>query len=120
MRQRLAIGACALIVALDWMQPLLLDWRPKFVGALLGGLLYLVAALGIARGVRVLALVVAAVPVVPLSTLALWAAGVSLPVQPDGPMLVVLSVQLVAAVAAGRWWASTPEPSGNRGETGAG
>ena len=102
--QRAAVGACALIAMLDWAQPLWLDWRPKHVGALLGGALYLAAAVAIARGFRPLALVVAFMPVIPITTLGLWASGVGLPVEPDAPMVAILAVQLVAAVAAGRWW----------------
>lgn len=111
MAQRVAVAACALIVVLDWVQPLVFEWRPKHVGAVLGGLLYLAAAVAIARGVRPLALVVAAMPAIPLTTLALIGLGVDLPVEPDGPMIVVLSVQLVAAVAAASWWRETPSTS---------
>lgn len=107
MPQRVAVAACVLIVALDWMQPLLFEWRPKHVGAVLGGALYLVAAVGIARGARPLALVVAAMPAIPLTTLTLAGLGVALPVQPDTPMIVVMSVQIVAAVASAVWWRST-------------
>lgn len=91
-------------MVLDWAQPLLFEWVPKHVGAILGGLLYLSAAVAIARNVRPFALIVSAMPLIPLTTLVLWSAGVALPVTPDAPMLVVLSVQIVAAVAAGRWW----------------
>ncbi len=112
MAQRVAVAACALIVVLDWAQPLWFAWRPKHVGALLGGLLYLVGAVAISRGVRPLGLVVAAMPAIPLVTLTLVAAGVALPVTPDGPMYVVLSVQIVAAVAAASWWWRS-RPTGN-------
>jgi len=106
--------ACAAIVVLDWAQPLVHEWVPKHVGALLGGAVYLAGAVGIARGARAFALVVALMPILPLGTLALWGIGVALPVTPDLPMVVVLSVQLVAALAAGRWWLDTRAATGDQ------
>jgi len=108
--QRAAVVACLLIVGLDWIQPLVFDWVPKHVGALVGGVLYLIGAVGLARGVRPVAIVIALMPVIPLTTLALSGLGVPLPVSPDAPMLVVLSAQLVAAAAAGAWWSATQPP----------
>lgn len=105
----LAVAACAVIVLLDWSQPLVFEWRTKFVGAIAGGVLYLLAAFAIARQWRPAAVVVALMPVIPLTTLTLWAVGLDLPVRPDAPMVVVLGVQIVAAAAAGRfWWETRP------------
>lgn len=98
--QIIAVGASLCIVLLDWMQPLLFAWRAKYVGAVLGGAIYLVAAVGLARGVRGLAGVLLVMPAIPLATLALFACGVSLPVRPDGFMIGVLSLQLTAALGS--------------------
>ncbi len=101
--QKTAAWLCLLVACADFAQPLLLDWRPKFVGALLGGALYLAASLSMGRGVRLLAYVVAVMPLVPVTVLSLFALGVPLPVAPDVAMVVVLVGQLGAAAACISW-----------------
>jgi hypothetical protein len=97
------VGATWLVAALDLLQVLILDWRPKHVGALGGAALYLALGLAIRADRRWAAAVVAAMPVVPISVLALSAAGAPLPVAPDAPMIAVLAVQLAAAGLAIGW-----------------
>ena len=70
---------------------------PKHVGAILGGVFYLVAAVGIRSEIRAAAWGIALLPIVPVTVLTLWGAGVALPVAPDGPMVGILVLQLVAA-----------------------
>ena len=97
------MGLCWLIALADALQPVLLDWRPKFVGALLGAIFYAVCAVAIGRGVRGMAWGVLLLPVVPSSLLGLWAAGVQVPVEPDAMMVAVWVLQLVAAGLAAAW-----------------
>ena len=85
------------IVACDWVQPLVLEWKPKLYGALAGGLLYGVVAVGAWKRQRWAAGVALGIPVLPVSILALRAAGVDLPVTPDAAMIGILAIQLVAA-----------------------
>lgn len=101
--QKAAAALCLLVALADLAQPLVLDWVPKFYGAIAGGLLYLLAAVTIARGVRPLAFVVVAMPLIPVSVLLLTVAGVPLPVTPDAAMLVVMVGQLGAAATALVW-----------------
>ncbi len=83
---------------------MVLDWRPKFVGAVLGALFYASCAVAIARGLRWAAWGVAALPALPVTLLALHAAGVAVPVEPDAPMVAVLGLQLLAAGLAVAWF----------------
>lgn len=92
--------ALAIVIA-DLAQPLLLPWRPKFVGALGGAAIYTLVALGAWRGWRPTAWLAALMPVVPLTTLGLHLAGVELPAQPDGAMVAILALQLAVALRAG-------------------
>ena len=100
---RMAASVCALIAVADLVQPFLLPWAPKLVGAVLGGAFYAIAAVLLARGVRWVAWPVILLPVVPITTLALWAAGATLPVTPDLPMVGVLGLQLAAAATCAAW-----------------
>jgi hypothetical protein len=97
------VGAALTVTTLDLLQVLLLDWRPKHVGALAGAAVYLLFAWGIHGDRRWAGILVAAMPVIPLSVLALSAAGASLPVAPDAAMITILGVQLLAAVLAIVW-----------------
>ena len=101
--KQIAVFFCLLVAGADFAQPLLFDWVPKFYGAIAGGLLYLVAGVTIARGVRALAYVVAVMPVIPLTVLALTVLGVSLPMKPDVAMVVIMGGQIAAAVASAMW-----------------
>lgn len=101
MSLRRGLVATALAIAtLDLAQVLLLDWRPKHVGALGGAAIYLLVALGVAKGWRAAAFVAAGMPVIPLSVLVAWAAGAAVPVTPDAPMLGILGLQLLASALA--------------------
>ena len=112
MTLRRALVATALgIATLDLAQVLLLDWRPKHVGALGGAAIYLLVAWGVSRDRRAAAIVAAGMPVIPLSVLALWATGAQVPVAPDGPMLRILALQLLAAVLAVAWLRAVSRPA---------
>ncbi len=92
------------VAAADLAQVLLLAWRPKHWGAIGGAVLYAALALGIGRGHRAPLVVVAAMPALPLTILALSAAGAPLPVAPDAGMVGVLALQLMASAAAVAAW----------------
>ena len=98
--RRWAAGLAWTVAVLDLAQVVLLDWGPKHWGALLGAALYVVLGAGAWRGVRAADLVLAVMPLVPLTTLALWAGGVALPLEPDAGMLGVMVVQIGAALAS--------------------
>ncbi|MCB9697135.1 MAG: hypothetical protein H6738_10180 [Alphaproteobacteria bacterium] len=98
--RRWAAGLAWTVAAMDLAQVLLLDWRPKHWGALAGAGLYVLLGVGALRGVPAALLILAAMPLVPLTTLALWAGGVALPVEPDAGMIGVLVVQLGTALAS--------------------
>lgn len=100
---RAAAAVCMLIAAADLSQPLLMDWIPKHWGALGGGLFYLTTGALLLRDVRPAAWAVVALPAIPVTVLALWAAGVSVPVQPDGLMVAILVLQLTAAALCAAW-----------------
>ncbi len=106
MKQKALIAVLLAIVLSDLAQPLMLEWRPKFAAAIAGAALYAGCALGVVQGWAPALWVVRLMPIVPLTTLGLWAAGVDVPAQPDAGMLWVLGLQLVAAGLA---WALPPD-----------
>lgn len=118
-RRSLLLGICVLIAGLDLAQPLLLSWVPKHLGAVMGGLLYLGAAAGIRASWWPASLVVALLPVVPVTVLTLWSAGLPLPVEPDRPMVGIAVLQLIASGLAapivGRDRRAHPNPAHDRG-----
>ncbi len=105
------MGVCLAIAAADWIQPLILDWRPKMVGAILGGAFYAGSALAVHRGVRPVAIAVAALPLLPVGLLGAHWIGWSVPVQPDGAMVGILVGQIVAAILAVAWFSARSDPS---------
>ena len=107
--QRAAVVLCGIIAVADLVQPLVLPWAPKLVGAILGGLFYASAAVLIHRSVRPMGFAVAALPVIPLTVLALTALGVALPVDPDSAMVGILALQLAAAGASVGWLFAKPD-----------
>lgn len=95
--------AALVVAAADLAQPLLLDWRPKFVGSIGGAMLYSVIAWGVLRDARWALWMAAALPAVPSGVICLHLLGVSLPTPPDFPMVAILVVQVgIAAVAVMR------------------
>ena len=96
-RRPILVSTCLCIAVIDASQPLMHVWIPKYYGALAGAVLYLAFAIGIYRRVAMARWAVVAMPVIPLTTLALWAAGVPLPIAPDASMIGVLALQLAAA-----------------------
>lgn len=96
---RVAI-ACALVVAgADLAQPLLLSWRPKFIAALCGALLYSALAWAVLRYQHRVALwVLMLMPLVPFGTLTAVTLGASFPV--DDKMLAIAAFQLLAGLSA--------------------
>lgn len=97
---RWAAGLAWTVAAMDLAQVLLLEWRPKHWGSLLGAAMYVLLGLGALRGVPAALLILAAMPLVPLTTLALQAGGVSLAIEPDAGMIGVMVVQLAASLAS--------------------
>jgi hypothetical protein len=103
--QRWAAALAGLVAVLDLVQVLVLAWRPKHWGALGGMVLYGTLAVLVARGSRPALIVVAVMPLVPLSVLVGTAMGLPLPVAPDAAMSGILAVQIAAASAAtARLW----------------
>jgi hypothetical protein len=93
------LAAAASVAALDLLQVIALDWRPKHWGALAGAGLYAAVAVGAWREARWADGVAVVVPVLPLSILFATALGAKLSVVPDVPMVGILIFQLVAAGA---------------------
>lgn len=89
-----------LIATLDVIQPLFLEWRPKFVGALGGAVIYSAIALLVWRGRRWPLYIAGLMPIIPSVTLVLYVSGASLPVQPDAWMLGIYGLQLAASASA--------------------
>jgi hypothetical protein len=101
------VGAAATVAALDLLQVVLLDWRPKHWGALAGAGLYAAVAAGAWREARWADVVAVGVPLLPSSILIATALGASLAVTPDAAMVGILVFQLAAAAAGGwRIWIS--------------
>ena len=97
------LAAAATVVAIaDLAQPLLLPWRPKFVGSIAGSLIYMSVAFGVMHGARWALWLAALVPIVPTTLIGLHLAGVELPTPPDTGMVSILVVQLVIAALAMR------------------
>lgn len=108
MIRRWLVGVTVAIATADVAQVLLLDWRPKHVGALGGAALYLLLGWGIGTDRRWAGIVVAAMPLIPLTVLGLSAAGAPLPLAPDAAMIGILGLQLLAAGLAIRWLRMLP------------
>jgi hypothetical protein len=89
-----------LVAASDLVQVVVVPWKPKHWGAVGGIALYALLAVGAARGWRPALVLAVAMPLVPLTVLALWAAGVGLPVAPDAAMVGILAFQVGAATAS--------------------
>jgi len=76
----------------------LLDWRPRFVGALGGAAIYAAVAVGAWNRVRAAAWVAAMMPIVPLLAIAAWSTGIS-EVAPEAAMVSILVVQSLASLS---------------------
>ena len=94
---RYAAAACTGVCLADIVQLVVTPWEPGRVGAIAGAVLYAVLAWGLASNRTWAAVGAVVTPLLPLTLITLWATGIASPKTPDGWMLGIFVVQLVAA-----------------------